>query len=303
LSSFFERAAARSREQPPAPPLSPPIIGPSEHEARGPGDDLIEGYHETARTLAWRTAEMHRALSEAAAQPAFAPEPFGKLYQRSIYQTMRNMTGRLCHRLARERGRIPPDARRPAERLVALQEDVLKRFRAVLDPELGGYRVRCHGDFHLGQLLFTGKDYVIVDFEGEANRTIGERRLKRSPLRDVASMVRSFDYAVQSVFLGLASSRGRSPGLIREEDRNAVAPWVLAWYNRVARVYVTEYLTAMGDSSILPPAEYARRTLLELFLLEKALHEIDSDLTHRPDWVAIPLRAALRLLGVDPDER
>jgi maltose alpha-D-glucosyltransferase/alpha-amylase len=302
LSWYFERVAALSREQPPTPPPPVPLVGPNEQDFRGEGHELLDGFLEMARTLAWRTAEMHRALSAPPTRPAFAPEPFGKLYQRSIYQSMRNMTGRLCYRLAREQGRIPPDARRLAERLVGLQDDILKKFRTVLDPQLGGLRIRVHGDFHLGQLLFTGKDYVVIDFEGDSTKTIGERRVKRSPLRDVANMVRSFDYAVQSVFFGLASSRGRSPGLIRAEDRHAVAPWVTAWYNRVARAYVMEYLAALGDSPIIPAGEYGRRTLLELLLLEKALHEADSDLTNRPAWLAIPLRGALRLFGCDPSE-
>jgi maltose alpha-D-glucosyltransferase/alpha-amylase len=113
-------------------------------------------------------------------------------------------------------------------------------------------------------------------------------------------MLRSFDYAVQSVFLGLASSRGRSPGLIRAEDRVSVAPWAAAWFNRVGRAYVTEYVAAMAASNLLPPMQDSRRTMLELLLLDKALHEIDADLTHRLEWVGIPLRGALRLLGCDP---
>ena len=94
----------------------------------------------------------------------------------------------------------------------------------------------------LARLLYTGRDFVIIDFQGDPARTIGERRLKRSALRDVAALIRSFDYAVQSVLFGLASNRGRSPGLIRAEDQPSLAPWATAWYDRVAREFVTEYV-------------------------------------------------------------
>jgi maltose alpha-D-glucosyltransferase / alpha-amylase len=298
LSAYFERVAALSREQP---PLPPPLAGPGDAQPADGWHELVGGYLDSVRTFARRTAELHQTLA-AVANPAFAPEPFGKLYQRSIYQSMRNMTGRLTQRLVRDRDALPHDARALADKLVASQDDLLRRFRGVLNPNLGGSRVRGHGDYHLGQLLHTGKDFVVIDFEGDPERPVGERRLKRSPLRDVAAMVRSFDYAVQSVLYGLASSRGRSPGLIRAEDLAVLTPWATAWYDRVAREFVTEYAVAMGSSELLPQSEEKLRNFLELLALEKALHEIDFDLTHRPAWVAIPLRGALRLLGCDPND-
>ncbi|MCI0699527.1 MAG: maltose alpha-D-glucosyltransferase [Planctomycetia bacterium] len=298
LSSYFERVAALSREHPPAPPSGMPLIGSNENGPSAAWHELIGNYLETVRSIARRTAELHSALARVK-DPAFTPEPFGKLYQRSLYQSMRNLIGRLSHRLARERNTIPPDIQPLAEQLISAQTDILKRFRAVLDPALGGFRIRCHSDYHLGQLLYTGKEFVVIDFEGEPARPIGERRLKRSSLRDVAAMVRSFDYAVQSVFFGLASSRGRSPGLIRVEDRGVVGGWATAWYNRVAHEYVTEYISAMIGTGLLPSSEEHLSMFLELLILEKALQEIDLELTHRPDWLGIPLRGALRVLGCD----
>ena len=301
LSAFFERVAALSREHKPSLPTPSQVFGESTPGQLSDGwHELIGGFLETPRLIARRTAELHRALA-AVANPAFTQEPFGKLYQRSIYQTMRTLTGRLTHQLSIRRHNLPADTSGLAERLIASHDEILKRFSAVLNPSLGGMRIRGHGDYHLGQLLFTGKEFVIVDFEGESTRTIGERRLKRSPLRDVSSMLRSFDYAVQSVLFGLASSRGRSPGLIRGEDQAALAPWATAWYERVANVFVSEYISAMANTGLLPASDSAIRTFLELFLLEKSLQQIDSELTHRPAWVAIPLRGALRLLGCMSD--
>ena len=175
--------------------------------------------------LGLQTAELHRTLAANPTDPALAPEPFGKLYRRSMYQSLRNLTGRLCDRLTQHRKDLPESARPLADEIVRQQDAILQRFRAILDPAFVGQRIRCHGDYHLGQLLFTGKDFVVIDFEGETARTIGERRIKRSPLRDVASMVRSLDYAVQSVLLGVTDVRGRPPGMIRPEDRPALEPW------------------------------------------------------------------------------
>jgi len=114
-------------------------------------------------------------------------------------------------------------------------------------------------------------------------------------------MVRSFDYAVQSVLFGLASSRGRSAGLIRAEDSEILGPWATAWYDQVASEYVTGYVEQMADTGLLPPSEERLRGFLEVLILEQALHEIDLELTHRPDWLAVPLRGAVRLLGYDPN--
>ena len=175
-------------------------------------------------------------------------------------------------------------------------------FETILDPQFNGKRTRCHGDFHLGQLLYTGKDFVIIDFEGEAGHTIGERRVKRSPLRDVATLIRSFDYALQSVLLNLSGGRGRPAGMIRPEDLPVLEPWAQAWYDEVVRQLVQSYIETIRPVSLLPSSPEASERLLELLVLEKALEEVDAELTGRVDWVVIPLQAVVRLLGEDPSE-
>jgi maltose alpha-D-glucosyltransferase/alpha-amylase len=151
-------------------------------------------------------------------------------------------------------------------------------------------------------LLYTGKDFVIIDFEGEAGRTVGERRVKRSPLRDVATLVRSLDYAVQSVLLNLSGGRGRPAGMIRPEDRPVLEPWAQVWYHEVVRQLVQSYTETIRPVSLLPSSPEAAEKLLELLVLEKALEEVDAELTGRIDWVVIPLQAVIRLLGHDPSE-
>src|SRR5262249_55675339 len=150
--------------------------------------------------------------------PAFAPEPISKLYQRSVYQSLRTLTGQLCARLRRERKRMGEPMRALAERAIDHQAELLARFDAVRHGALTGRRIRIHGDYPLGQLLYTGNNFVVTDFEGDPARPLGERRLKRPSLRDVASLLRSLDYAVGSVLTGQASGKGRPPGLVRGED-------------------------------------------------------------------------------------
>ncbi len=225
LSQYFERVAALPREEDQqSQSANPHEAAKSDGMHELPMRELIGGYVDSAALLGHRTAELHRALASTRTSPDFEPQPFGRLYQRSLYQSMRNLTGRLCSRLSRNNVLIGESARPLAERIVADQDLLLHRFRAVLDPTLGGQRIRCHGDYHLGQLLFTGKDFIISDFAGDDSRTIGERRVKRSPLVDVACMVRSLDYVVQSVLLGIADARGRPPGVIRPEDRARSSP-------------------------------------------------------------------------------
>jgi maltose alpha-D-glucosyltransferase/alpha-amylase len=300
LSRFFERVAALSRETAPRPPDAPTLVGPD-----GPGTEpdgwreMVGESLETARLLGLRTAELHRALASNTADPGFIPEPFGKLYQRSAYQSMRNAVGRLCRRLEAEGHRLHEPARELATRLVRSEQALLRRFRGFLTPDLGGTRIRVHGDYHLARLLYTGKNFVLIDFRGDTSRPVGERRIKRSPLRDVASMIRSFDYAARLTLRGEATSRGRPQGVIRPEDVSWLEPWAAAWTARAAREYVTSYLEAIQPSRLLPPADDGKRILLELLTLEKALHEAELELDNRPDWAAIPLRGALHILGED----
>jgi maltose alpha-D-glucosyltransferase/alpha-amylase len=298
LSRFCERVAALSLEQPPSPPrplsFLEPAGGDTEYEQLG---ELMGGYLDTARLLGQRTAELHQTLASNQTDPALSPESFGKLYQRSLYQSMRNLTGRLCDRLARRRTYLAESVRPLADQIINQHDTILKRFQAILDPTFDGKRIRCHGDYHLGQLLYTGKDFVIIDFEGEAGRTIGERRVKSSPLRDVACMIRSLDYAVQSVILGLSSGRGRPPGMIRPEDRPFLEPWADAWYQEVVRQMVLSFNETLRPAGLLPKSTISCARLLDLLVLEKALVEVDAELTARIDWIVIPLQAVVRMLG------
>src|SRR5262249_36099095 len=154
----------------------------------------------------------------------FKPERFTSLYQRSFYQSCRNLTARIF-RLLRDRMKdLPADVIDDAKRLVGLEDKALRVFHEIVTLKVSSLRIRCHGDYHLGQILHTGKDFVIVDFEGEPDRSLSERRQKRSALRDVAGMLRSFDYAVSTVLLESGGT-----GVARPVDVRVLEPWAQFW--------------------------------------------------------------------------
>jgi maltose alpha-D-glucosyltransferase/alpha-amylase len=152
-------------------------------------------------------------------------------------------------------------------------------------------RIRCHGDLHLGQVLFTGKDFVIIDFEGEPERPVSERRIKASPLRDVAGMLRSFHYVAH------AALRGQSAALFIHNSTMPTERWTTFWNAWVSATFLRHYLAAAQPGGFLPTDRPQLETLLTSYLLEKVLYEVRYELNNRPDWVNIPLEGILQLLG------
>jgi maltose alpha-D-glucosyltransferase/alpha-amylase len=151
--------------------------------------------------------------------------------------------------------------------------------------------MRCHGDYHLGQVLFTGNDFTIIDFEGEPARPASERRLKRSPRSDVAGMLRSFDYAVNSVLL-----ESGQRGALRPEDVPALEPWGRAWLHFVSESFLSAYLGPVQAAGLVPTGQRELSVLLHSLLIEKALYELRYELGNRPDWLRIPARGIRTLL-------
>ena len=178
-----------------------------------------------------------------------------------------------------------------AQKVLDMQSDALNIFRSVLSRRINARRTRIHGDFHLGQVLYTGKDFVIIDFEGEPARPLTERRIKRSPIRDVAGMVRSFHYAAYTSLFGhLESAR------VRPEDRASLELWARLWNLWISSTYVNSYVERAMRGGFLPDGREELKLLLNIYLLEKALYELGYELNNRPDWIRIPLIGILQLL-------
>ncbi|HVS61953.1 MAG TPA: maltose alpha-D-glucosyltransferase [Thermoanaerobaculia bacterium] len=290
VGSFLERVMARG-----APPatrtgqrtLLEAAARPIAIEAR----ETIGAFLETARRLGEVTADMHLALASRRDVPVFAPEGFGAMEQRSLYQSLRATLGRTMALLDRSIDTLPEDLVPEAESLVGRRDHAMALFSRVLEDRDLGKRVRVHGDYHLGQLLFTGTDFYVLDFEGEPARPLTERRLKRSPLRDVAGMLRSFDYAVEAAERQLIER-----GVATEEHREDLRAWCRLWVESCSAAFLSAYEERTADRGILPSTRERRDVLLQSLLLEKAFYELGYELNNRPDWVAIPLRGLAQLL-------
>ncbi|HXX36898.1 MAG TPA: maltose alpha-D-glucosyltransferase [bacterium] len=256
--------------------------------------ERVGEYLHRADLLGQRTAELHRALASDAADPAFAPEPITASYQRSLYQAARALTQQTLPVLRKALRTLPGDARASAERVLEAENELLRRFQSVLSRKITGTRIRCHGDYHLGQVLYTGKDFVIIDFEGEPARTLTERRIKRPALRDVAGMLRSFHYAAYSA-LRAQIERGAI------SQHPAAAPFLDArlahWRRWACASFLRGYLRAAGDAPFLPRTREEIEVLLNVHLLEKAVYELGYELNNRPGWARIPLEGILELLA------
>ncbi len=253
--------------------------------------ESIGSYLASAELLGQRTAELHTALASDPENPNFAPEPFTSFYQRSIYQSMRNLSGQVLLLLKKRLLKLPPDTQQLAQTVLNRQEQIMESFRSVLNLKITAMRTRCHGDYHLGQVLYTGKDFIIIDFEGEPARPISERRMKRSPLRDVAGMLQSFNYAVT-----LALRKEVESGIIRSESIPVMQQWAQFWFASVSAAFFNTYRATATNSTFLPKSQQELQVLLDAYLLEKAVYELGYELNNRPDWTEVPLQRILQLL-------
>ena len=255
--------------------------------------ELVGPYLMLARRLGERTGEFHRVLGGRSSDPAFAPEPFDAMYARSVFQRMQSLRQQTFELLRGARGGLPEPVRALAEVVLGREDEVDRRFRRILGRRFSGQRIRIHGDYHLGQVLWTGKDFVLIDLEGEPLRPLSERRLKRSPLRDVAGMLRSFDYAAWVALRAIPVSADAGP-----LERESLAPLADQWIAWVSSSFLRGYGSTTEAASFLPKDPEERRLLLEAFVLEKAVYEVGYELNNRPSWADIPLRGLLRLLSL-----
>jgi maltose alpha-D-glucosyltransferase/alpha-amylase len=288
LFTFFERVLTGEASLPVV-----PLPSASYAESEEPVPDallrLASPYFTLVRLLAERTVEMHRALGQATAEPGFGQEPFTQLHQHSIYQNAHTELVRCFKRLRDRERQLPPDAAGLAKQVLSRERAIDEQLRRITQTKVMVTRIRCHGDYHLGQVLFTGDDFIIIDFDGEPGRPVSERRYKRSPLRDVAGMLRSFAYAAETA---LRSER------VRSEDRARLAPWAEAFRAWVCASFVRTYLAGIAGQAYCPPTPALAGMLLEFYELEKALYEVNYELNNRPNWLAVPLAGLARIARI-----
>jgi maltose alpha-D-glucosyltransferase/alpha-amylase len=245
-------------------------------------------YLEMARLLGERTADLHLALSSSEDDPGFAPEPFTLLYQRSLYQSLRSLTKKVFQPFEKSLKKLPEAIREEAKAIAASENNIIQYYEKILGRKISATKIRIHGDYHLGQVLYTGKDFIIIDFEGEPARSLSERKLKRSPLVDVAGMLRSFHYAVHAAYFNHIA--------LRPEDANELSLWLDLWYMCISKAFLHAYITTSSGGNFLPSDMNDFKTLLEVFMLEKAVYELGYELNNRPDWLLIPFRGIRSIL-------
>jgi trehalose synthase-fused probable maltokinase len=242
--------------------------------------------------LGRRTAELHLALSFEHDDPAFAPERFTMQFQNSLETSLAELTSRTLGLLRARVANVPAEYKDHSKEIAAREPEILRRFRTALSAPIQAMRIRIHGDYHLGQVLYTGSDFVIIDFEGEPARPLVERRVKQSPLQDVAGMLRSFHYVAFAPLLAPSPGNSISPSRIANMRR-----WAEAWSRCAANRFLGQYYETSGAAPFLLTSSQARGKLLEVYLLAKAIYELGYELNNRPAWVGIPLEGISRLLS------
>ena len=237
--------------------------------------------------LGQRTGELHRALAKQTGNSAFDPEPIGDAdlshWRQSLHADLERTFGLL------RSDQVPDDLADLARAVLAAEDSLKARIDEATGHAVSAIKTRHHGDYHLGQVLVAENDFIIIDFEGEPERPLEERRAKHSALRDVAGMLRSFDYAAHAALLRTTAER--------PDDMLGLEPFANDWRLHASESFLAGYRTAIGDCPVLPEDPGDGERLIDLFLLEKALYEISYEMNNRPDWLSIPLRGLLAALG------
>ncbi len=282
VGRYFERAMAEKEECPVKEPDLDGIFDIHFDDVPPVLQDYIGAvFFEKARLLGKRTGEMHIKLSSTE-NPAFAPESFSTLYQKALYQTLYSNAKKGLNFFAGNLSKLPRHIKKEAEDILSLRDKILAQHKKVLRKKISAQKIRIHGDYHLGQVLSTGDDFIIIDFEGEPVRSPGERRLKYSAFRDVGGMLRSFHYAVYSVYFQRSK--------VRPEDAEVMQQWIEPWYYYVSGAFLNAYRETTEGYPFVPEDKEQLNILLNVFLLDKSVYEIEYELNNRPDWVIIPMQ-------------
>jgi len=292
LERFLETAATSSNPPPSTEKTLVELLELSEPDPIAA--EMAGHYLDSARLMGKRVAELHLALASTADDLEFAIEPYSTLYQRSTYQSMHNLLSRVMRKLNGGASIVPKDLREQAQQIVSHQRDIAAPFDAFLRCRMSIVRMRIHGDLHLGQMLYTGKDFAIIDFEGEPARPLSERRLKRAALRDVAGMLRSFHYAALT-----STIEQLKIGALGKFDFASMKPWADFWRTWSSWAFLKGYLEAAGAAPFIPKSRDELSVLLNAFVMDKAVYELGYELDNRPEWLLIPLLSISQLLGLE----
>ncbi len=253
-------------------------------------EELHAVYLALAETLGRRVAELHRAFAMEVDDPAFRPEPVSADDLAGWDEQVREQAAAAEEAMQRAlaAGKLNEDGRYMVQSLLGRWEQIGRAIDVFLPGAVEELKTRLHGDLHLGQVIVVRDDFFILDFEGEPLKTMEQRRNKQSPLRDVAGMIRSFDYAAHTALLQRS---------VRPEKEEELRSTVRDWEERVIERFIGSYRTAVAGCRSIPPDDATFNALVNLFTLEKALYEIVYEATNRPDWLSIPVQGVQRVLA------
>jgi len=289
LGRYYDRVLARPAHDAPPPLAAASPLDLAYQEPPPVVAEMISGYGDSVALLGRRVAALHLTLASDDGDPSFSPEPYTALDRRTKYQSLRTLSRRVL-RLLRERlTTLSPPVRAEAEAVLAREADVLRWFEPLLKSKVDTVRMRVHGNLHLGHVLYTGKDFVMTDFDGIHDMTLAERRRKRSPLVDLASMTRSLFFAAQRVLL--------DPSRVREGDVAVARPWGAHWAAWSAARFLGAYFDAVKGSRILAADRAGAEALFDAFVMERELHTLRVVLEDGADLVTVPLLGIAQTLG------
>jgi maltose alpha-D-glucosyltransferase/alpha-amylase len=289
LGRYYDRVLARSPTEPCPPPPSESPLMLAGVEPPSVVSQMIGSYRATAAQLGARVAELHIALASNEADPAFAPEPYSALDRRSKYQSLRNLSGKVLRMLRERISLLSERDQKEATSILMREADVARLFEPLLRTKMSALRIRVHGSPDLEHVLYTGKDFVLTGFNGFEALPLAERRRKRSPLRDLAWMVRSFEFAAFKLLF--------DPATVRESDVDAARPWALHWASWASASFLQAYLTATASAAFVPGDRTQSAVLYDAFVLERALYELRTELLELSRAVTIPLLGIAHILA------
>jgi maltose alpha-D-glucosyltransferase/alpha-amylase len=246
---------------------------------------------EFASLLGRRTAEMHHILASEQQLKDLKPEAFSLHYQRSLFSSMTSLVREAFQALERNKTRLPDSIKDDVFALAGNQQLILDQLKQIYTKKLDIPKTRIHGNYSLSKILLTGKDLVIQDLGGPTERSFSERRLKRSPLRDVVAMICSFYYTAYEGFL--------SNNQVPKEELQELLPFAEQWAHYISCFFMKSYLENTGDIQFIPKEEKDFQILMQTFMLESALQYLRYEGANRPDWLIVPLRLIQSILKTE----
>lgn len=290
LNNYVERILARSLPEEPDFELRGTLTEPIGFEELP--EDLKEllGQRtaEQAALIGLRTADMHLASASGLYDPAFKPEEFSLHYQRSLFSAMQSLVRETFNDLKNNIPGLTDAVQDEVKHMLSKKEDVLTMLKRIYSKKMDAIKIRIHGNYHLGQVLHTGRDVAITDFGGDPYKSYSERRLKRSPLRDATAMMRSFYYVA---YEGMFKNNH-----IPKDKVDILIPYARLWAHYVSGFFMKAYLDRVKDSSFIPSSHTDLEMMLQTYLLEKAVSDLNFELKHRPEWVIVPLKTIQAIL-------